>query len=59
VAPKFVTTKDKRREFRVTFKYNAERIFQAEGYSDKSGAHRLIEAIKKYVPGAEIEDATG
>ncbi len=56
MAHKFVITKDKRGEFRVTFKYNSETVFQTEGYSDKSGAKRSIEAIKKHVPDAETVD---
>jgi uncharacterized protein YegP (UPF0339 family) len=59
MAHKFVITKDKRGEFRVTFKYNAETIFQTEGYTNKSGAHRSIEAIKKHVPEAATDDETG
>lgn len=50
--------KDKAGEFRVRFKYNSEIIFSTEGYSDVAGARRAIAAIKKHVPGAEVEDRT-
>jgi uncharacterized protein YegP (UPF0339 family) len=53
VAHKFEVYKDKAGEFRVRFKYNSEIIFSTEGYSDKSGAKRAIEAIKKHVGDAE------
>jgi len=57
MAHKFEIYKDKAGEFRVRFKYNSEVIFATEGYSDKSGAKRAIESIKKHVGDAEIEDA--
>jgi uncharacterized protein YegP (UPF0339 family) len=50
----FEVYKDKADEYRVRFKYNAEIIFSTEGYSDKSGAKRAIESIKKHVSDAEI-----
>ena len=53
MAHKFEIYKDKAGEFRVRFKYNSEIIFSTEGYSDKSGAKRAVEAIKKHVGGAE------
>ncbi|MEE4199838.1 YegP family protein [Erythrobacter sp.] len=56
MAHKFEIHKDKKGEYRVRFKYNAEVVFATEGYSSKSGAKRSIEAIKKHVPDAEIED---
>lgn len=56
MAHKFQVYKDKKGEFRVRFKYNSETIFATEGYSSKSGAHRAIESIKKYVPDAETEE---
>ncbi|CAN5268727.1 YegP family protein [soil metagenome] len=56
VAHKFEIYKDKAGEFRVRFKYNAEVIFSTEGYSDKSGAKRAIESIKKHVGDAEIDE---
>ena len=56
MAHKFVITKDKRGEFRVTFKHNAEAIFQTEGYSSEAGARRSIESIRKYVGDAPIDD---
>lgn len=43
-------------EFRVRFKYNSEIIFSTEGYSDRSGAKRAIESIKKHVGDAETVD---
>jgi len=57
VAHKFEIYQDKAGEFRVRFKYNSETIFSTEGYSDKSGAKRAIESIKKHVPDAEVVDA--
>ena len=56
MAHKFEIYKDKAGEFRVRFKYNAETIFATEGYSDKSGAKRAIESIKKHVGDAEVVD---
>ncbi|HET8611446.1 MAG TPA: DUF1508 domain-containing protein [Sphingomonas sp.] len=56
MAHKFVITKDKRGEYRVNFKYNAETVFQTEGYSSNAGAHRAIESIKQHVPGATVDD---
>lgn len=56
MAHKFEITKDKRGEYRVRFKYNAEVIFATEGYSSKSSAQAAIESIKKNGPGAEVED---
>lgn len=56
MAHKFEIYKDKAGEFRVRFKYNSEIIFSTEGYSDKSGAKRAIESIKKNVGGAEIDE---
>ena len=56
VAHKFEIYKDKAGEFRVRFKYNSEIIFATEGYSDKSGAKRAIEAIKKHVGDAEVDE---
>lgn len=53
MAHKFEIYKDKAGEFRVRFKYNSETIFATEGYSDKSGAKRAIESIKKYVGAAD------
>ena len=56
MAHKFEIYKDKAGEFRVRFKYNSEVIFYTEGYSDKSGAKRAIESIKKHVGDAEIDE---
>lgn len=56
MAHKFEVYKDKAGEFRVRFKYNAETIFATEGYSDKPGAKRAIESIKKHVGDAEVVD---
>ena len=56
MAHKFEIYKDKAGEFRVRFKYNSEVIFSTEGYSDKSGAKRAIESIKKNVGDAETEE---
>lgn len=56
MAHKFEVYKDKAGEFRVRFKYNSEVIFSTEGYSDKSGAKRAIESIRKNVGDAEIVD---
>lgn len=56
MAHKFEVYQDKASEYRVRFKYNAEIIFSTEGYSDKSGAKRAIESIKKYVPDAPVEE---
>lgn len=52
----FEITKDKKGEFRVAFKYNAEKIFWTEGYSSKTGAKNAIESILKNGPGAEVID---
>ena len=54
--PKFEVYADKAGEFRVRFKYNSEIIFSTEGYSDRSGAKRAIESIKKHVGEAETVD---
>ena len=56
MAHKFEIYKDKAGEFRVRFKYNSEIIFATEGYSDKSGAKRAIESIKKHVGDAPTEE---
>jgi len=56
MAHKFEVYKDKAGEYRVRFKYNSEIIFSTEGYSDKSGAKRAIESIKKFVPDAPTEE---
>ena len=56
MAHKFEIWKDKKGEFRVRFKYNAEVMFSSEGYSSKSSAKSAIESFKKNGPGAEIED---
>ena len=56
MAHKFEVYKDKAGEFRVRFKYNSEIIFSTEGYSDKSGAKRAIESIKKHVGDAPTEE---
>ena len=57
MAHTFEVYKDKAGEFRVRFKYNSEIIFSTEGYSDRSGATRAIESIKKHVGDAPVEDA--
>jgi uncharacterized protein YegP (UPF0339 family) len=57
MAHKFEVYQDKAGEYRVRFKFNSEVIFSTEGYSDKSGAKRAIEAIKKHVGDAPVEDA--
>ena len=56
MAHKFEVYKDKAGEYRVRFKYNSEIILSTEGYSDKSGAKRAIESIKKFVPDAPTEE---
>lgn len=56
MAHKFEVYEDKAGEFRVRFKYNSETIFSTEGYSDRSGAKRAIESIKKHVGDAEVVD---
>lgn len=56
MAHKFVITKDKRGEFRVNFKYNAETIFWTEGYKSKASAQNAIDSIKKNGPQAEVMD---
>ncbi|HEV7229626.1 YegP family protein [Brevundimonas sp.] len=56
MAHRFEVYKDKAGEFRVRFKYNSEVIFSTEGYSDKSGAKRAIESIRKHVGDAEVVD---
>lgn len=53
---KFVISKDKRGEFRVSFNYNSEKIFWTEGYSSKSSAKNAIESILKNGPAAEVVD---
>lgn len=52
----FEITKDKKGEFRVRFKYNAETMFTTEGYSSKASAKSAIESMKKNGPGAEVVD---
>jgi uncharacterized protein YegP (UPF0339 family) len=56
VAYKFVISKDKKGEFRVNFKYNAETVFATEGYVSKASAKNAIESIVKNGAGAEIID---
>lgn len=56
MAHRFEVYKDKAGEFRVRFKYNSEIIFSTEGYSDRSGAKRAIESIRKHVGDAEVVD---
>ena len=56
MAHKFEVYKDKKGEYRVRFKYNAEIMFSSEGYSSKSSAMSAIESIRKNGPGAAIED---
>lgn len=58
MAHTFVISKDKRGEFRVNFKYNAETMFSTEGYSSKASAKAAIESMKKNGPGAAIDDQT-
>ena len=56
MAHKFEITKDKKGEYRVRFKYNAEIMFATEGYTTKASAQNAIDSIKKNGPGAEVED---
>ena len=56
MAHKFEIYKDKKGEFRVRFKYNAETMFSTEGYSSKASTQNAIDSIKKNGPGAPIED---
>jgi len=56
MAYKFEIYKDKKGEFRVRFKYNAETMFSTEGYTSKSSAQAAIESIKKNGPGAPTDD---
>lgn len=58
MAHKFVITKDKKGEYRVAFKYNAETMFTTEGYSSKASAKNAIESIQKNGPGAPTDDTT-
>ena len=55
---KFVVSKDKRGEFRVNFKFNAETMFSTEGYASKASAMSAIESMKENGPAAEIDDTT-
>lgn len=52
----FEITKDKKGEYRVAFKYNAEKMFTTEGYSSKASAKNAIESMKKNGAGAEVVD---
>ncbi len=56
MAHKFEIHKDKKGEYRVRFKYNAEVMFSTEGYSSKASAVAAIDSIKKNGPGAPVED---
>jgi uncharacterized protein YegP (UPF0339 family) len=56
MAHKFEIYKDKKGEYRVRFKYNAEVMFASEGYANRSGAQNAIDSIKKNGPGAPVED---
>lgn len=56
MAHKFEIYKDKKGEFRVRFKYNAETMFATEGYTSKSSAQAAIASIKKNGPAAPIDD---
>jgi len=56
MAHKFEIYKDKKGEFRVRFKYNAETMFSSEGYSSKASAQSAIESFKKNGPSAAVED---
>jgi uncharacterized protein YegP (UPF0339 family) len=59
MAYKFVITKDKKDEFRVSFvASNGETMFATEGYSAKASAKNAIESFKKNGPDAEIVDET-
>lgn len=58
MAHKFEIYKDKKGEFRVRFKYNAETIFASEGYTSKSSAQAAIASIKKNGPEAPTDDLT-
>ncbi len=56
MAHKFEVYKDKKGEFRVRFKYNAEIMFSTEGYASKASAMNAIESIKKNGPDAPTDD---
>ena len=56
MAHKFEIYRDKKGEYRVRFKYNAEVMLSSEGYSSKSSAMKAIESVKKNAPGAAIDD---
>ncbi|WP_137390507.1 YegP family protein [Rhodoligotrophos defluvii] len=58
MAHKFVISKDKKGEYRVNFKYNAETIFSTEGYKSKASAQNAIDSIRKNGPDAQIVDET-
>ena len=54
----FEITKDKKGEYRVAFKYNAEKMFTTEGYSSKASAKNAIESMKKNGPEAAVVDSS-
>lgn len=53
---RFVISKDKKGEYRVSFNYNSEKIFWTEGYSSKTSAKNAIQSIIKNGPKAEVVD---
>jgi uncharacterized protein YegP (UPF0339 family) len=56
MAHKFEIYKDKKGEYRVRFKYNAETMFASEGYASKASAQNAIDSLKKNGPDAPVED---
>jgi uncharacterized protein YegP (UPF0339 family) len=56
MAHKFEIYKDKKGEYRVRFKYNAETMFASEGYASKASAQSAIDSLKKNGPAAPVED---
>lgn len=56
---KFEIYKDKKGETRFRYRAsNGEIVFSSEGYKVKASATKAINAIKKSVPNAPVEEAT-
>jgi uncharacterized protein YegP (UPF0339 family) len=60
MAAKFEVFSDKGGKFHFHLKApNGEIIVASQAYATKANAHKGIDAIKKHVPDAKVEDLTG
>lgn len=53
-APRFEIYRDKAGDYRVRFRAGNQVIFSTEGYSEKAGASRAVQAIRKHVADAAV-----